>query len=276
MTLLVLLGALALTFALAVLFARLFATPLARYPRRSRRTLTLAAASGIVGALVWGAALQGSLGWDAPGPAVRLAAAMGLSAAAVLVSVMQAPSPARLRFGLGVVATGLAPMLVLMGLFHREIADWSRPVPWVLAGFGTVLSVWAVLEMLKSKDLRAGRRPQAVERVLWAAMTALTGLLAALWMLWPWGIGTALWPFADRAGANVLAGAGMLALFMMGWMARNRIELGRPAALGHAVFGASGLGALAFGMVQGAPLPLALTVALGAATALGLWRALRA
>ncbi|MBN8291537.1 hypothetical protein JI664_06155 [Rhodobacter sp. NTK016B] len=275
MTLFILLSALALFFGLAALFARLFADPLAPYPPRTRRTLALSAAAGLVGSLIWGGALPGSLGWDAPALAIRLAGAMALAAVAVLVTIMRAPSLARIRFGLGTVATGLAPMLVLLGLFHRPIADWSSPVPWVLALLSTVLSVWAVLEMLKSKDLRKGRTPPATERGLWAAMTTLAGVLAALWMLWPWGTWSPLWPFAGVAGANVLAGSGMLVLFMMGWMARNRTELGRPAAIGHAVFGGWGLGAVALAATQGTPVPPALTIALACATFLGLWRALR-
>ena len=267
MALILLLLAVALWLALSFVLLRMFAVPMAGQTRRTRRVMAMAAAAGFLGALIWGVALPGSLGIEAPALVMRLAGAAGLAAGVVLITVMRRPSPARVRFGLGIVATGLAPMLLLMNA-HR---DWVAPgiLPWVLGGVLTALSVGATLEMVKSKDLRPAPAPGALERLLWAVLIVLSAVAAVVLMLGPLVAEPAAGWTGNGAASNVL-GAIPLTLFMMSWMARNRAMLARPAGIGCAVLGLWGLAAV---VLEGGPLWLGMV--LGVLGLLGGLRALR-
>lgn len=267
--------ALALLGSGVLLLLRVFAAPMAAYPRRTRRVLTLATAGALIGAPFWWAGAPLSFAWALPALAFRFLAAAALAFGAVGLMVMARPSPARIRFALGMVATYLAPLLVLIVIFHRGALDWSQPLPWGLVVFAGGLAAGSVLEMVKSKDLRPGVAPRPVERAFWALGIVVFGLWAAALMLWPQGDLALVWPWPSDPLTTRLIGAMLLTLFMMSWMARNRAELARVAGVGMATYGLWVLIACALRFLAGQPFPWLYAAVLGGAGVLGAIRAVR-
>ena len=259
-----------------VLLLRVFAAPLAPYPKRTRRTLALATAGGLIGAPFWWGAVPVSFAWAMPSLAFRFLAAAGLAFGAVGLAVMARPSPAKIRFVLGMLATYLGPLLVLILLFHRGALDWSQPVSWGFLGIVVLLTFWSLLEMVKSRDLRPGTLPGPVERGIWAVGIGLFGLWSAALLVWPGGEVRLIWPWPDNALTTRLIGAMLLTLFMMSWMARNRTELARLAALGVATYGLWVSIACGLRVVAGQPVPWLYAVVLGGGGLLAAMRLVRA
>ena len=268
--------ALALLVGGTVLFLRFFGDRMAPYPKRTRRTLALATAGGLIGAPFWWSAVPVSFAWAMPGLAFRFLAAAGLAFGAVGLAVMARPSPARIRFLLGMLATYLGPLLLLIVIFHRNALDWSQPIAWAFLAITTLLTFWSLLEMVKSKDLRPGTLPGPFERGVWTLGTVLFALWSAALLVWPWGGIRLIWPWPDNALTTRLIGAMLLTLFLMSWMARNRVELTRIAAIGFATYGLWVGIACALRYMAGQPVPWLYALVLGGAGLLAVLRLLKA
>ena len=244
--------------------------------RRAHRAVALATAGALVGAPFWWFAIPNSFAWTLPPLAFRFLGAAALAFAATGLTVLWRHSPARLRLYLGMVALYLAAVVGAVLVLHRDRLDWSTPIAWAFLATAGGLTLAATLAMLRAPDLRRGRAPGAAERAVWSGFALLFAVWALALYAWPAGPWPALWLWAQDPLSARLIAVMPATLALMGTMARNRNELGRPAAIGYATYGFWVAVACLWHAAAGRPLPWLYLSALGLASAWGCWRALRA
>lgn len=268
---LILLALLALTALLLHRSAPRFA--LAERP--GQRSIAVATAGAILGAPFWWFGVPSSFAWLLPPLAFRFLGAAALAFAATGLTILWRPSPARIRLYLGMVALYLAPVVAAVLLLHRDRLDWQTPIAWAFLVVAGGLTISSTIALLGAPTPPGGTSPGPTEQRIWSAF----GLLFALWALalyaWPAAPFPPLFLWATDPLSARLVAVMPATLALMAWGARNRQDLGRPAAIGYATYGFWVAIACLLHGIAGRPLPWLYLGALGLGSAWGFARALR-
>ena len=241
----------------------------------AQRSIAVATAGAILGAPFWWFGVPSSFAWLLPPLAFRFLGAAALAFAATGLTILWRPSPARICLYLGMVALYLAPVVAAVLLLHRDRLDWQTPIAWAFLAVAGGLAISSTIALLGAPTPPGGTPPGPTERRIWSTF----GLLFALWALalyaWPAAPFPPLFLWAtDPLSARLIA-VMPATLALMAWGARNRQDLGRPAAIGYATYGFWVVIACLLHGLAGRPLPWLYLGALGLGSAWGFARALR-
>lgn len=181
--------------------------------------IILTLVGGFAGSFGWWLDVPASFSWDLPPLAARMLAAAGLSFAVACWLVLERPSFSRLRLIIIMLFVYLAPLAVVIILFHLGRFDWTAPITY--AFFAIVISMtavaiwqlWHPVEIVREVDEVAVTGITRGWLWLAAVLTALWGLAlfvtdegpSALIWVWPGDLLTSrliavmLWTLAAAA-----------------------------------------------------------------------------
>lgn len=146
--------------------------------------LALTLSGGFIGSFFWWADVARAFSWDLPPLASRMLASAGWSFSLATVMALEHPTQRRLRLLLLLLAVYLAPLVVVIFLFHLDRFDLSLPISYGffgIAGGMTVATLWYLFrqpEVLPdpARDAEPATPPVSAWLGLVAVVTALWGL----------------------------------------------------------------------------------------------------
>lgn len=180
-----LLGAIFLSACLWLAYRRWirpFGTTLDRQARGCLWLVVVTLWGGFVGAPFWWADITGAFSWNLPPLAGRMLAAAGWAFVVAALFVLQHPSGGRVRLFLLLLATYLAPLVLVAPLVHLDRFDFAAPITYdffAIAGGLTLAALWFLAH--QPRIIPETRRDTAPAPPAIGAWLSLVAALAGGW-----------------------------------------------------------------------------------------------
>lgn len=238
--------------------------------------LVLTFMGGAIGSPFWWADVPQSFSWDLPPLASRMLAAAGWAFAVVTFMALQKPLYGRVRLVLWLLLVYLAPLAIVIILFHLDRFDWSAPItPFFFSLVGSM--VLATLFYLRQQPAilppAAPTPPPALVSNWLLAVAVVCGLWGLALFATDRGGSILIWVWPGDLLSSRLIGVMLLTIAAGAVYGRGEEEVARPVL---ALLTTYGVGVMAAALVNvwiNKPAPLAYLGFFGALALVsaGLW-----
>jgi len=223
---------------------------------------------GFVGAFPWWLDVAYSFAWDLPPLASRLLAAAGWAFAFACGLALRHPTQRHLRLIMVMLVIYLAPLALVILLFHLDRFDPSAPITYAFFAIVIVMLLpalwfcWRPVGIIA--ESRSDRRP--LKRVVqgWLGLVALCfGVWGLAIFVTHQGPSPLIWLWPQDLLASRLIGVMLLTLTAAALYSLRSATLAHTTLATLAIYGVGGVAAALWNMVAGKPIPLVYVAALG-------------